>query len=73
MRSLPVLRSAASATAARACDAALRFGRSTAGASMAEYALLIGVIALVAVTGAKRLGTIMRDGANLFAWVIGSS
>ena len=73
MRPLSVLRSAASAAVSRACDAALRFVGSTAGALMAEYALLIGVIALVAVVGAKRLGTVMRDGANLFAWVISSS
>ncbi len=34
-----------------------RFVRDEAGASMAEYALLIAVIALVAVAGAKTLGT----------------
>lgn len=34
-----------------------RFVRDETGASMAEYALLIAVIALVAVAGAKTLGT----------------
>lgn len=34
-----------------------RFVRDERGATMAEYALLIAVIALVAVAGAKLLGT----------------
>ena len=38
-----------------------RFVRDEAGASMAEYALLIAVIALVAVAGAKTLGTSLND------------
>ncbi len=38
-----------------------RFVRDEAGATMAEYALLIAVIALVAVAGAKTLGNNLRD------------
>lgn len=44
-----------------------RFLRSELGASMAEYALLVAVIAVVAAAGGKRLGTTMRDGANYVA------
>jgi Flp pilus assembly pilin Flp len=36
---------------------ALRFARRDEGATMAEYALLIGCIVLVAMAGAKAFGT----------------
>ncbi len=42
-------------------SAVSRFVRDETGATMAEYALLIAVIALVAVTGAKTLGNNLRD------------
>ena len=38
-----------------------RFVRDETGASMAEYALLIAVIALVAVAGAKTLGNSLSN------------
>lgn len=41
-----------------------RFVRDEAGASMAEYALLVAVIALVAVAGAKTLGTNINTSLN---------
>ena len=41
-------------------SAVRRFVRDEVGASMAEYALLIAVIALVAVAGAKTLGTTLN-------------
>ncbi len=41
-------------------SAARRFVRDETGATMAEYALLIAVIALVAVAGAKTLGTTLN-------------
>ena len=47
-------------------SAVRQFVRDENGASMAEYALLIAVIALVAVAGAKTLGTNLNtklDGA----------
>lgn len=46
-----------------------RFLCSETGASMAEYALLIAVIALVAAVGGLRLGTAMRNGGNVVAAV----
>ncbi len=42
-------------------SAARRFVRDETGATMAEYALLIAVIALVAVAGAKTLGTNLNN------------
>ncbi len=44
-----------------------RFLRSESGASMAEYALLLAVIALVAVVGAKALGTGVNTQLNAAA------
>lgn len=41
--------------------AARRFARDETGATMAEYALLIAVIALVAVVGAKSLGNSVNN------------
>ncbi len=41
-----------------------RFFRNEAGASMAEYALLVAVIALVALAGAKVLGTNVNTQLN---------
>lgn len=38
-----------------------RFVRDEQGATMAEYALLVAVIALVAVAGAKALGTSLNN------------
>lgn len=38
-------------------NAVRRFVRDEEGATMAEYALLVAVIALVALAGAKTLGT----------------
>jgi pilus assembly protein Flp/PilA len=38
-------------------NAVRRFLRNDEGATMAEYALLVAVIAIVAVAGAKLLGT----------------
>ena len=45
-------------------SAVRRFVRDEAGASMAEYALLIAVIALVAVAGAKSLGNNLNTKLN---------
>jgi pilus assembly protein Flp/PilA len=47
--------------------AARRFVRDETGATMAEYALLIAVIALVAVAGARTLGTKLNDKLNAAA------
>ena len=44
-----------------------RFVRNERGATMAEYALLIAVIALVAVAGAKLLGTNVNTQMNTAA------
>ena len=41
-------------------NAVRRFVRDETGATMAEYALLIAVIALVAVAGARTLGTTLN-------------
>lgn len=41
-------------------QSASRFARDETGATMAEYALLIGVIALVALAGAKAFGTTLN-------------
>lgn len=47
-----------------------RFVRDDEGATMAEYALLIAVIALVAVAGAKTLGTNLNTRLNAAATAI---
>jgi pilus assembly protein Flp/PilA len=47
-----------------------RFIRSERGATMAEYALLIAVIALVAVAGAKLLGTNVNTQLNAAATTV---
>jgi len=44
--------------------AARRFLRDETGATMAEYALLVAVIALVAVVGARALGTSVNNRLN---------
>lgn len=44
-----------------------RFLRDEHGATMAEYALLIAVIAIVAVAGAKLLGTNVNSSLNTAA------
>lgn len=44
-----------------------RFVRDETGASMAEYALLVAVIALVAVAGARTLGTRVNERLNAAA------
>ena len=51
---------------------ARRFAYSERGASMAEYALLLGAVALVALVGARSLGVKWRDSANLLSWWITS-
>ena len=43
---------------------ARRFLRAETGATMAEYALLLAVIALVAIVGAKALGTSVNTQLN---------
>ena len=53
--------------------AARRFVRDETGATMAEYALLIAVIALVAVAGARTLGTTVRTKMNNQATSIGTA
>lgn len=47
-----------------------RFVRDESGATMAEYALLVAVIALVALAGAKALGTSVKDKLNSAATTI---
>jgi pilus assembly protein Flp/PilA len=42
-------------------SAVRRFVRDEEGASMAEYALLVAVIALVAIAGARTLGTSINN------------
>ena len=48
-------------------SAVRRFVRDEEGATMAEYALLVAVIALVALAGAKTLGNNIRDKFNTSA------
>ena len=48
-------------------NAARRFHRNDDGATMAEYALLVAVIAIVAVAGAKLLGTNVNTQLNAAA------
>ncbi len=45
-------------------SAVRRFVRDEEGATMAEYALLVAVIALVALAGAKTLGTTINTSLN---------
>lgn len=45
-------------------NAVRRFLRNDDGATMAEYALLVAVIAIVAVAGAKLLGTNVNTKLN---------
>jgi pilus assembly protein Flp/PilA len=45
-------------------NAVRRFLRNDEGATMAEYALLVAVIAIVAVAGAKLLGTNVNTKLN---------
>lgn len=47
---------------ARAGASAGRLARRDDGATMAEYALLVAVVALVALVGAKTLGTTLKNG-----------
>ena len=49
-----------------------RFVRDETGATMAEYALLIAVIALVAVAGARTLGTTLSSKMSNAATTIGT-
>ena len=48
-------------------SAVRRFVRDEDGATMAEYALLVAVIALVALAGAKTLGTNISGSLNTAA------
>ena len=59
--------------AVRARDGVRRFMTDEAGASMAEYALLIAVVALVAVVGARFLGDALSTGAQYVGQLISSS
>ncbi len=54
----------------RATRSVRAFLRDAAGASMAEYALLIGAVALIGVVGAARLGRTIRFGAEWVANMI---
>ena len=54
-------------------SAVRRFVRDETGASMAEYALLIAVVALVAVAGAKTLGTSISSKMSTAASTITST
>lgn len=51
-------------------SAVRRFVRDEEGATMAEYALLVAVIALVALAGAKTLGTNISSKLNSAAGTI---
>lgn len=46
-----------------------RFGRDATGGPMAEYALVVGVIALVALVGAKALGASIARQAVLMQYI----
>ena len=50
-----------------------RFVRDETGATMAEYALLIAVIALVAVAGARTLGSNLNSKLSAQASSVGTS
>lgn len=54
----------------RAARAARAFGRRTHGATMTEYALLLAVVALVAVVGARRIGLNFRLGGTYFNAIV---
>ena len=54
-------------------SAVRRFVRDEEGATMAEYALLVAVIALVALAGAKTLGTNMNTQLNKAATAVGAT
>ena len=53
-------------------SAVRNFVRDETGASMAEYALLIAVIALVAVAGARTLGSNLSSKMSSAATTIGT-
>lgn len=65
--SLPALRRHLTRAGAAAAAFVARIARRDDGASMAEYALLVAVIALVALAGAKMLGATLGAGAFVAA------